>query len=103
MSFSVRYDKCELFRFLWQRDRIFSIFFSSLCVTILETVRPLALLGAIMQAKNHGRAKLRLSRRWRVLPGSDGASERQNSGVRSCRSCRMGGRSWGDHEGGESW
>ena len=34
--------------------------------------RVLSVLWAIIQAKNLGRAKLRLSRGWRVLPGSDG-------------------------------
>jgi hypothetical protein len=44
---------------------------------------PLSVLWAIIQAKNLGRAKLRLSRRRRVLPGSDGASPYRKSKLRS--------------------
>lgn len=37
VNFSVRYDKCDLFRGLWQLYIIFSTFFSILCVFNLKS------------------------------------------------------------------
>ncbi len=44
---------------------------------------PHSVLWAIIEAKNLGRAKLRLSRGRRVIPGSDGASPYRKSKLRS--------------------
>jgi hypothetical protein len=48
--------------------------------------------GAIIQAKNLGRAKLRLSREWRAIPGSDRASPYQEFRIQKLQN-RFGGRS----------